>query len=862
MQIEIPDLSVVALVGASGSGKSTLAARYFKPTEILSSDFFRAMVSDDENDQSATKDAFDLLYYAANKRLSAGKLVVIDATNVKKDSRKPVIELAHGQDVQTVAIVLDFTEAICQERNKGHQARNLPPHIIRGHVQALKQSLKYLRKEGFRYVYVFNSPQELENLEVVRVPLWTDKREKNGPFDIIGDVHGCFDELCQILRKLDYSVDEENFKVSRQSAAPRQVIFLGDLCDRGPKNVQVLRLVINMVKDGLALCIPGNHDVKLLKYLNGSQVRVTHGLAATIEALDGEALEFREEVKNFIDSLVSHYVLDGGKLVVTHAGLPEKYQGRASGRVRSFCLYGETTGELDEFGFPQRIDWTEGYRGKANVVYGHIALEKVREVNGTFGIDTGCVFGGHLTAMRWPEKEFVSVPALSQYYAPIRPLGPATEDRGYCLDTKDVIGKRYIATELRGGVQVLEGNASAALEIMSRFAADPRWLIYLPPTMSPCEVSPLDDYLEHPTEAFSFFRSHNVNTVIIEEKHMGSRAVIVLCRNEKTAHSRFGLDDGSRGIVYSRTGRHFFDGESEDTESELLHRLGRTLEETGFWQDISTDWICLDTELMPWSAKAGKLITEQYAATAEAGRLGLSAAITALQMAKERISETPENIEEKKENLEANLELSKLLEKFKKRSQALERYTEIYRHYCWPSPNLDDLRLAPFHILATEGRVWKDIAHIKHLNIIKKYIAWRDPIFMNTKHLIVDVTDEESVQAGVNWWYKLTESGGEGMVVKPVDFVVKQGKKLIQPAVKCRGREYLRIIYGPDYLQPQHLRRIKHRSLGKKGHLALDEFALGLEALERFVRGEPLYRVHECVFGVLALESEPVDPRL
>ena len=859
MRIEIPELSVVTLIGASGSGKSTFASRFFKPTEILSSDFFRALVSDDEGDQRSTKDAFDALYYVANKRLNAGKLVVIDATNVQKNAREAVLELARGQDVHAIAVVFDFPEELCQERNRANPARNYPPHVIRTHTQALRRSLRHLRKEGFRYVHVFKTPEELETLEVVRAPLWTDRRAETGPFDIIGDVHGCFDELCELLRKLDYAVDTATYTVSRQDASPRKVVFLGDLCDRGPKNAEVLRLVMNMVGDGSAICVPGNHDAKLLRYLKGANVTPTHGLDVTIAALDAETPEFREDVKKFLDGLVSHYVLDEGKLAVSHAGVPEKYQGRASGRVRSFCLYGETTGERDEFGLPERIDWTEDYRGRAAVVYGHIASQEVRVLNGTYCIDTGCVFGGSLTAMRWPEKDFVSVDAAREYYPSAKPLSPPVEERGYALDAKDVMGKRRVGTSLHGGVLVMEENAAAALEIMSRFAADPRWLVYLPPTMSPCATSSLDDYLEGPAEAFAYYRSHDVETVVCEEKHMGSRAVIVLCRGGETARSRFGIDDGSRGIVYSRTGRHFFEAADESREGELLARLCGVLNETNFWDDFSTDWVCLDTELMPWSAKARKLLSDQYAATGEAGRLGLSDAVAALEAANARGAE-PFDVQESTSG--QNVDLKGLLEKYKARGEALARYTEAYRRYCWPSPSLDDLRVAPFHVLATEGRVWKDATHIEHMRAVEKYIAGCDPIFIGSNHLAVNVNDEESVRAGVSWWTRLTEVGGEGMVTKPLDFAAKRGGKLIQPAVKCRGREYLRIIYGPDYTEPDHMRRLKKRSLSRKSRLALEEFALGMEALDRFVRREPLYRVHECVFAVLALESEPVDPRL
>ena len=151
----------------------------------------------------------------------------------------------------------------------------------------------------------------------------------------------------------------------------RRAIFVGDLVDRGPDTPGVLRLVMGMVNAGTALCVSGNHEAKLDKALQGRNVRLNHGLPETMEQLAGEPEAFRAEVARFIDGLISHYVLDGGRLVVAHAGLIERYQGRASGRVREFCLYGQTTGETDEYGLPIRYPWAQEYRGRAMVVYGH-----------------------------------------------------------------------------------------------------------------------------------------------------------------------------------------------------------------------------------------------------------------------------------------------------------------------------------------------------------------------------------------------------------------------------------------------------------------------------------------------------------
>lgn len=855
MRIEIPEIAVVALMGASGSGKSTFAKKYFKPTEVLSSDYFRALISDDENNQLVTSQAFDTLYYVANKRLELGLLTVIDATNVQKEARASVLKLAKEQNCHAVAIVLDVPEKVCKERNEKRPDRDFGGHVITRQGEQLRRSIRHLQKEGFRYVYVLKSEEDAANVEIIRTRLWNNKKDEISPLDIIGDVHGCYDELCALFDKLGYTVDKENCIIIPNEG--RKAVFVGDLCDRGIKNIEILRLVMNMVQSGAAYCVAGNHDVKLLKKLRGANVQLTHGLDKTYEQLTEQSEEFIAEVKNFLDGLISHYVFDGGKLVVAHAGLKEKYQGRGSGRVRDFCLYGDTTGETDEYGLPVRLPWANEYRGRALVVYGHTPTPEVNAINNTVCIDTGCVFGGKLTAYRYPEKEVVQVDAAQEYYAPAKPFLDKPVENGDMLNIDDVLGQKYLATRLRRSIKINAENSAAALEVMSRFAADPHWLIYLPPTMSPCETSKLPGYLEYPTEAFDYYKTRGVGKVVCEQKHMGSRAVIVLCKDDETAARRFKVNDGSFGIIYTRTGRHFFD--DAETESAILTRLQAVLTESGFWTDFSTDWVCLDTELMPWSAKAQKLLEEQYAPVGRSGRSGLATAVDVIHKAAIVLGDKSV---EKEAQSSQKANLPALLERYQSRADALELYTDAYRQYCWDVKNLDDYRIAPFHVLATEETIWCDENHMWHMETIAKYMTGKDPIFMATNHLIVDLLDENSVTAGIKWWEELTESGGEGMVVKPYDFIAMKGTELLQPAVKCRGREYLRIIYGAEYLLEGNLDRLKKRSLSKKCNLALSEFALGMESLERFVRNDPLYRVHECVFGVLAMESEPVDPRL
>jgi len=870
MKIEIPELCLVATVGASGSGKSSFAKKHFKATEVLSSDYFRGLVSDDESDQSATEAAFDSLYYIASKRLDRGRLTVIDATSVQQFARKKIIDIARSHDVLPVAVVFDMPEDLCIERNRARADRDVAPNVVKKHIRDLSRSLRNLQKEGFRYVHILHGQEEVDSAEIVRTKLWNDKRDETGPFDIIGDIHGCYDELTELLEKLGFSVDRE----SRTAKPPsgRRAIFLGDLCDRGPANAAVLHLVMNMVESGAALCVPGNHDVKLLRKLRGNDVKLTHGLDLTVKELEQEPQCFIDKAKLFLDGLVSHYVLDRGKLAVSHAGLCEKYQGRSSGRVRGFCLYGDTTGETDEFGLPVRLNWAEEYRGKALVVYGHIPSAQARSLNNTICIDTGCVFGGKLTAYRYPEGELIEVPAKREYYAPIKPLNYSvaiTANGCNEPDIADVLGRRRVSTRIYREIAISEDASSLTLEIMSRFSANPRWLIYLPPTMSPSGTSSLNSFLEHPLEAFDYYKKRGISKIICEEKHMGSRAVIVLCRNGETAKTRFGIDSDSSpesdasGIIYTRTGRHFFAGIEKAHEQAILIRLRTVLNNSSFWDAFSTDWVCLDTELMPWSAKARALILEQYAPTGTAGRNGLAKAVSALAAAK--MSYNGSDISEItiESGTPGDMNLATVLEDYQNRLKCLERYTEAYRRYCRSVSSADDYRIAPFHILATEGKVWHDENHPRHLDVIRDYItSGNDPVFIATNHLTADLNDDASIAAAVDWWLNLTDSGGEGMVVKPLDFIARDKNALLQPAVKCRGREYLRIIYGPDYTTTTHLDRLRKRSLRRKQELALEEFALGMESLERFVNKEPFYRVHECVFAVLALENETVDPRL
>ncbi|MEO3753897.1 polynucleotide kinase-phosphatase [Streptomyces sp. B6B3] len=873
-ELALPDLCLVVLVGTTGSGKSTFAARNFLPTQVVSSDACRAMVADDENDQSATPEAFELLNFVVGKRLAAGRLTVVDATSVQRDSRRRLVELAREHDVLPVAVVLDVPEGVCARRNAARPERaTLPDHVIPRQRRELRRSLRGLSREGFRTVHTLHGEAEVAAATVTLERRYNDLRHLAGPFDLIGDVHGCRRELETLLTgPLGYVLERDGAgrAVGARPPEGRTAVFLGDLVDRGPDSPGVLRLVMGMVAAGTALCVPGNHENKLGRQLKGRNVQLTHGLAETVAQLEREEAAdpgFRDRVRAFVDGLISHYVLDGGRLVVCHAGLPERYHLRTSGRVRSHALYGDTTGETDEFGLPVRYPWAEDYRGRAAVVYGHTPVPEATWVNNTLCLDTGCVFGGSLSALRWPERELVDTPAERVWYEPVRPLAPPPDAPDPAaarpLDLDDVTGRRVVATRHAGRISVREENAAAALEVMSRFAVDPRLLVYLPPTMAPCATAPAtggdehgdEGYLEHPAEAFAAYRDAGVREVVCEEKHMGSRVVALVCRDERAAARRFAAPDGVRGALHTRTGRPFFDDPA--LTARVLDRLAARIADAGLWAELDTDWLLLDAELMPWSLKAGGLLREQYAAVGAAAGAAFPGVLDALDAARRR-----------------GVSVDGLLARQRGRAADAAAFTAAYRRYCWTTGGPDGLagvRLAPFQLLAAEGRgLATSLPHDEQLALIDRLVAadadagdGAGGLLAPTRRLFVDTADESSVIAGTAWWLELTGAGGEGMVVKPRAAYVRDANgRLVQPGIKCRGREYLRIIYGPEYTRPENLSRLRQRQLGHKRSLALREYALGLEALDRLAGGESLWRVHEAVFAVLALESEPVDPRL
>ncbi|WP_267617433.1 polynucleotide kinase-phosphatase [Gordonia bronchialis] len=849
--IEIPRLCLVVLVGVSGAGKSTFAHRHFRDSEVLSSDVFRGILADDPTDQSATSDAFEVLHDIAGRRLRRGLLTVIDATSLRPEDRAGLLALAKEHDVFAVAIVLDVP--LAELRQRAADRDDIDDGVLRRQHTLLRRHGKNLRKEGFRFVYVLDGVDEIDTVTISPTRLFNDLTDEHGPFDIIGDVHGCFGELCELLEELGATIrSDPSGTVLGVHDHPegRRVVFVGDLVDRGPDTPAVLALVMSMVAAGQAICVRGNHEEKLLRALRqrrggrpGRAITLSHGLAESIAQLEACPDDFVDAVVEFLDGLVSHYVLDGGRLVVAHAGLAQRYHGRSSGRVRNLATYGETTGRTDRWGFPERLDWARDYRGDAVVVYGHTPVTDVAWVNNTLCIDTGCVFGGRLTALRYPESEIRAVPADRVYWHSDTVTGYGDSDADARMRTRlrldDVVGKRSIRTGFGPAVTIREENAAPALEVMSRFAIDPRWIRYLPPTMSPVG-SESADLLEDPAAAFSFYAGLGVEDVICEHKHMGSRAVLVVVRDDDTARRVFGV--AGAGAIHTRTGRSFFG--SADTDEMLVRarRAGESVFDRFGWS-----WMILDAEILPWNIKGEGLVRERFASVAAAATAELDLLAAELAAVGHR------------------LDLGDRSERLAARRRDVDAFTASYLDHVQVGATVSDVRIAAFEVLAAGGAettaTFENRSHAWHLEVADALAEADSSLFAPTARMHVSTSSSRSRDAGAAWWTELTASGGEGMVVKPAANLVRDTKGgLVPPGVKVRGREYLRIIYGPSYTDD--LDRLRSRDLRHKRSMAMREYQLGREALARHARGAPLWKVHECVFAVLALETEKVDSRL
>ncbi|MDM5333780.1 polynucleotide kinase-phosphatase [Ureibacillus composti] len=864
MNIVLPLAGIVLLVGPSNSGKSTFLKHLVDqgkllPSEIVSSDECRVLVGDTEfidwhrrnkveadalydQYQTISAEAFSLMDSLIETRCRLNKLTCIDATHLYPDDRKKYINIAKKHHVPIVSIVLDIDQSELLERDKTRENPRGNKRI-KQQVQQFKKEKRFIKKEGYLATYFISETKDIEVIRRTNHPLELDV--SNG-IDIIGDIHGCFDEMIQLLEKLGYEKNAEQYYVHSMG---RKFLSLGDIMSRGPKSLQTMEFFMRHIKEGLAYMIDSNHGWKIARWLDGKKVTLSHGDELVeeefiqYEAQHGkEATEhFKQELKQLLLKAPSHYVLtknDVPTLVCTHAGIKDEFIGKESHDISDFCRYGDSDG-LDETGRPVRKDWTIHHKTSSTIVWGHDPKPKPLVINNTINIDQGVVFGGELTAFRYPEKEFVSVQAEKDYSdGKHNPLVEFKKKRLNPPNIAKYINGYKVLTDALGEIHIPKEYALASIDTVSHYTVPIEELVYIPPTMSPTPApSSLEDYLEHPKEAIQYYRSMGIERMVAEKKHMGSRGILLLFKDEEAGHKYVGRK--TLGVIYTRTGRRFFD---EETEGEILSRMINGLKASDYFTKYETEFVLIDAEIMPWNLKAKELISSQYAHVAEN-------AILDRTLLKNKL----ESIGDKHADLE------KWLEEYDEKLTNAYVFKEVFQKYCWEINEINQIQIAPFHILAHSNETFFHKPHTWHMEMNKEF-ARMETLFVETEYMVID--DEASEEEVIHWWETITSDGHEGIVIKPETFISTSKGKLVQPAIKVRGRKYLHIIYGMDYLDPENLKRLKQRNIGKKQKLALKEFSLGVEGIQRFVNGESIERVHECVLGTLAMESDPVDPRM
>ncbi|WP_042355508.1 polynucleotide kinase-phosphatase [Bacillus rubiinfantis] len=865
MVIQLPFSGIILLVGPSNSGKTSLLHRlieqgHLKESEVISSDQFRILVSDEEfiSWHNSPRDEADILYdeykrisaaafeamdFLLGNRCRLNKLTLIDATHLKNEERERYLQLGKKYHIPVSAIVLDIGENECIRRDKD---RDFPrgKNRIRQQYQQFRQTLRSIKKEGFHRVYVFKK-EELDEIKIVRHGNPVVIEVGNG-IDFIGDIHGCFTEFIELLAKLGYQENEQGFYLHPNG---RKFLSLGDIMSRGPHSLKTMQFFKKHLDAGYAYMIDSNHGWKIARWLDGRNVKLAHGDEKVeaefeeYERINGKEAtdQLKTELREMLVAVKSHLVIQKHGVnvaVAVHAGIKDHYLGKQSQRIADYCRYGDSDG-VDENGKPIRRDWTVNHHSSELIIWGHDPKPQPLLVNNTINIDQGVVFGGNLTAYRFPEKQFVSVTAKQDYAnVPDNPLLVWEQQRLAPPSIGKLLNGYSVITDHYGQVDIPRDGILSALDDLSHFTLPLEEVVYLPPTMSPTpNPAKLKDYLEHPAEAFEYYQSHGVETMVVEKKHMGSRGIVLLFKDEETAETYIGRK--TLGVIYTRTGRAFF---QQELQKQIIHQLNRDLVKNGYFIKHNTDFVLLDAEILPWNLKAKELILRQYAHVGEMAYLGRSQVQRQLKYALDNGKPVDEWL----------LEAEKLLENAK-------IFNEVYQKYCWETDGLNGIQIAPFHTLAHSTETHFDKPHTWHMEN-NKHLSEMSSLFVKTEYRVVH--DEESKKAAIKWWEEMTEDGHEGFVVKPEQFVSRYKGKLVQPAIKVRGRKYLHIIYGMDYLHQENLSRLKQRNTGKKQRNALKEFSLGIEAVNRFVRKESLERWHECVLAVLAVEAETIDPRL
>ena len=859
MQLQLPEGAIVLCIGPSNSGKSTLLDRLVKEqqllrSEIVGSDTCRQLVADldyidfstiptEDQDslyeeyQRISTEAFHILQQAVISRAKLNKVTFIDATHLRNFERNQYFEIAKKHHVPILALVFDVPK---NELLKRDEQRNQPrgKKRIEQQIQTFQSELRNIKKEPYLKIYTWRG----EAITIVRHPS-PHLLDIDAGFDIIGDIHGCFDEMMSLITKLGYEKHRDVYI----HPDGRRLLSVGDIMSRGPKSIETMLFWLRQIEAGLSYMTDSNHGWKIARCLKGQNVSLQHGDEYVAEEFEQyeqihglEATEaLKERFAHMLLSTPSHYFLTKNnvrKVVVTHAGISDHYIGKESKRIKDFCRYGAVEG-VDENGRSIRGDWFMEHKTSELIVWGHDPKLKPFKANRTINIDQGAVFGGQLTAFRYPEQSLVAVDALRNYVGNEgNPLIEAKSKRFASPKATHFVNGFTVHTEQGEAITIPKEKALAAMDTFSHYTLPLEQVLYIPPTMSPTpQTSALADYLEHPTEAFNYYKKNGVTKMIAEKKHMGSRAVIFIAKDESVTKQLLNVE--SLGVITTRTGRAFFEPK---LQNEMLSVIHKELLAKNYFEKYETDYVLMDAEILPWNLKAHSLIDTQYANVSEQALMDRQYLLNKLQAT-------------------TNIDVTNWVDEYTDKLKNAARFDAVYKNYCWPTNDIKGIQIAPFHILAHSGESHFDKPHTWHMGM-NAFLAENSSLFLATEYRRIETEQQE--EEVISWWKEMTDYGHEGIVIKPLNFIEERKGKLLQPAIKVRGREYLRIIYGMDYTDEAQLQQLKKRNPSRKMRNALLEFKLGVEGIERFIQLESSARVHECVLATLALESETVDPRL
>lgn len=770
-EIFIPRSALVLMVGGTGSGKTHFAQHHFPKGSVLSSDDFRFLVSGHEA-ADATEDAFDVMSVAIRSRLLRRLLTVVDATNLRQSAREALYQLARECYAPVVAITMMTPLNKCKRYNAiRHNPR--PERVVVQHYHLAQDARKLLLKEGvpFHPIYPKDSVRLVVTYNV------EDRRDDIGPFDIIGDIHGCFAELMLLVETLGYHV-EERLRGGRPSyfithPNGRKLVFVGDIVDRGPENVRSMIFVMDAVSQG-HYAVRGNHDARLLRWLdNQDDFSNVFGFCVTKEQFECAYREygarFFGDVARHIRSLPSYLWLDGGRLVVSHAGIQEDMIGGSGDYVDDFCVYGQKT--LDD----ERLFWMYDYHGSVYNVYGHFSVKEPHWIQKTLCVDNGCVYGGRLTALQWPSQNIVSQPALETWFeSSMIELEPKKD-----WFLKEDVSRFLTHTMLSRDVQVSKDSIQNAYSSMVGAMSFFPWMVCIPPSMGAADSSYQEGYLEHPASAFEMYRKEGVKEASIQAKYMGSRGITVIKRTDEE-----GVFPKGPGVMLTKSGHPMFsDNQRMDG---FIRELRRAVTDAGLW-DIFGDYVVFDGELMPWSEKGQRLIQGSFMASYEAYDALQKAVCKEIDVYRER-------------------GLNAFTSPFAERDSDIDAFGKECRKYI----DEDDAYYVPFMIITSERKAYWDVPHAEQLALLDKMVS---PLIKPVSHRTCVLEDAQSCQEAVLFWESLIKDG-EGVVIK-AKTVAETIPLKVPPMVKIRGPEYLRLVYGPSYqndLNELRKRNIKGRN--------------------------------------------------